>query len=312
MEKIQQLLSAVGVDTDTAVAQNPDAQDHEWHEPHYFNTAQNEKLNAFANMIASSIATKFGQFFQDTFEATAEPITQHYAGKFISRIFEEAKSDYYLVLKSGDSACGLTIIPDESASTWLGLLLGESESKDSEKGQLSNLEQSLLSDIVNCLSDAIVNTNQQLNLTAAKNVVREHFSLDLNDSTELCQMTIDVKQKESENPCQLQLLLPCEKLLPICGDTQVQNTMTPEQVKGLILEHAKELPVEVTANFAQTELTFEQILTLQEGDILMLNKRVGETVEIVIEGKTRFLGLPVKTNGKLAVQITQTKEVKES
>ena len=45
---------------------------------------------------------------------------------------------------------------------------------------------------------------------------------------------------------------------------------------------------------------------LQEGDVLVLNKKTSDPVGLIIEGKTRFLGHPAQSSGKLAVQITQS------
>ncbi len=310
IEKIQQLLACIGVQQGQP-ADQIEAVEYDWTQPHCFNREQLKKLNEFTQAMSSSIAATFGQFLRSGFEVQPCEISQHYAQKFISKLFENAQKDYYLILKAEkDVSCGLIIVPNDTAASWLRLLLGESEAKEEADKQLSQLERFLLCDIICHLAEAIINSNRQLNLTATKTLLSDNFSLDIGYCEELCKITFDIKQKDVEQSHQIHLLLPCSRFVPIVGATQNKKTLTPEQVKNAILEHAKQLPVSVTARFACTELKFEQILTLQKGDILMLDKKISEPLELVVEGKTRYLAQLVKFGGRLAAKITHanTKE----
>jgi flagellar motor switch protein FliM len=276
-------------------------------QPHCFSSAQLEKLNEFTQAISSSIAAAFDRFLRNSFEVQPCEISQHYSQKFISKLFENAQKDYYLILKGEkDASCGLIIVPNDTAASWLRLLLGESETKEETDKQLSQLERFLLCDIICHLAEAIINSSRQLNLTATKTLLSDNFSLDIGPSEELCKITFDIKQKEAEQSHQMHLLLPCSRLAPIVGAARNKKTLTPEQVKTAILEHAKHLPVSVTARFASTELKFEQILTLQKGDILMLDKKISEPLELIVEGKTRYLAQLIKSGGRFATKITHT------
>jgi flagellar motor switch protein FliM len=311
LEKIQQLLSSVGIQQGK-IDDKIEATDYDWKQPHYFNSKQFEKLNDFADVMSSAIASKFSRFFQDSFEAQASEISQYYAGKFINEILESEKKDYYSILKNEkDFSCGLLILTTQTVMNWLKLLLGDEEAKENSEGQLSRLEESLLCDIVSCLSEAIINSNKQFNLKAAKEVLSNNFTLDIADSQELCRITFDIKQKDAEQGCRIDLLLPCSRFVPIVGTARKEQKLTPEQAKSVMLEHAKQLPVSVIARFTPAELSFEEILTLQKGDILMLDKKVTEPLELVVQGKAQYLAQPVKSQGKLAVMVTHTKKKDE-
>ena len=56
---------------------------------------------------------------------------------------------------------------------------------------------------------------------------------------------------------------------------------------------------------ASTMLTLEEIISLEVGDILLLDKKVNESIELVISGQTAFRGWPAKSAGKHAVLITE-------
>ncbi len=304
LEKIQRLIACVAIPQGRPVDQI-EAADYDWTVPNCFSREQLEKLDGFAHVISSAITDTFGRFLRSGFEVQPGQVGQYYAQKFISQLFESEQKDCYLILKDEKGAsCGLIIVPNDTAASWLRLLLGESEAKADDDQQLSQLERFLLCDVICHLAEAIINSNRKLNLTATKTLLSDNFSLDIGDCEELFKITFDIRQKNVEQACQIHLLLPCSKLVPIAGAAGNKKTLTPEQAKNAILEHAKQLPVSVTARFARTELKFEQVLTLQKGDILMLDKKITEPLELIVEGKTRYLARLVKSGGRLAVKIT--------
>lgn len=306
MQKIQQMLSAMGVQQ-SQVGNDIEAVEFEWDKPHCFNQQQLDVVNEIAKNTASVIAERLGQFFQSSLDVSVALVNQHYAGKFISGLFGNDSRDYYHLLKTDkDLAVAMTIIPQDTTSYWLTSLLGETEKSDETTKQLSQLEMSLLSDAAFCFSRAIINANQNLKLKATNKILCDHFNLDLKDAEELCQISFEIKKAQAEKSCTAHFLLPCSKLLDAMGIQSTQQKLTPAQARGAMLNHINKLPVIVTTQLADTEFTFEQILTLQKGDILVLNKKISDPVELIIEGKTRFLGHPAQSGGKLAVQITQS------
>jgi flagellar motor switch protein FliM len=306
LEKVNQILACIGA-TQGQAADQIESKEYDWTQPHYFTTAQLEKLKDFTQTVSSALAATFDRFLRSSFDVQPAEITQHYAQKFINELFENPQNALYLILKSEkDTSCGLIIVPKETAASWLKLLLGESETKADADQQLSQLEKFLLTDIIFHLAETIANSNRQLNLKTTKNLLTENFTLDISSTEEICKITFDVKQKGADKNNQMHLLLPCSRFLPIVGAAANKKTLTPEQVKNAILEHVKLLPVSVTARFARTELKFEHILTLQKGDILILDKKISEPIELVVDGKTRYLAQLAKSGGRLAVKITHS------
>ncbi len=46
-------------------------------------------------------------------------------------------------------------------------------------------------------------------------------------------------------------------------------------------------------------------MSLEVGDILLLGKKVNESIELIVSGRTAFRGRPAKSAGKHAVVITE-------
>ncbi len=62
-------------------------------------------------------------------------------------------------------------------------------------------------------------------------------------------------------------------------------------------------PVTVTAQLASTALSFGEVMNLQVDDILLLDKKVDEPAELMIDGRTVYCGWPTKSAGKYALTI---------
>ena len=77
-----------------------------------------------------------------------------------------------------------------------------------------------------------------------------------------------------------------------------------------MLDHVHKTPVSITAQLASAKLTFEEIMSLQVNDVLLLDKSVNEPAELIVEKQTIFRGQPAKSDGNHAVVITELCDTK--
>jgi flagellar motor switch protein FliM len=102
-----------------------------------------------------------------------------------------------------------------------------------------------------------------------------------------------------------------------CGDLARQWRVTgkaanpagkssAEQISQAITGHLQQMPVSVTAQLACTYLTFQELAAIRPCDIVLLDKAVDESVELIVEGRTLFQGRPAKSAGRYAVVITES------
>ena len=63
-----------------------------------------------------------------------------------------------------------------------------------------------------------------------------------------------------------------------------------ENIPEIILEHLGYTPVCVTVQLASVELSFEEMMDLQVNDIVILDRKVNEPVELIVEGRTACYG----------------------
>ena len=303
-EKIHQLLIAVGsgpMEDTTGIK----ATEYNWNQPHYFDRKQLSRLDEFTKKIARAMAVKFVDFCHSEFDVTVVSTIQHFAAKLVDQAMESGQDDYYLVFGTDqDHPCGLISIPTQTAFVWATQLLGDPESEEDSGRDLSQLEESLLLDLLSALVGAF--SQKTWDFQPAKNIVRRLFPLELQGTEELCKITFDVKKTDQEKGSEAYILILCSKLESAVGKAeQTVGEFSVDDISNAILGHMQQMPVYISAQLASTVLTLKEIMSLEVGDILLLDKKVNEPIELITSGRTALLGRPARLAGKYAVVITE-------
>ncbi|HUT45586.1 MAG TPA: FliM/FliN family flagellar motor switch protein [Sedimentisphaerales bacterium] len=303
-EKIQRLLMAVGSEPTEDITQ-VEATEYNWHEPHYFSSEQLAKLGYFTEAVAVAMAQKFSKFCHSEFNVTVASTTQCYVHEFLSMLSDSEQRDYHLPFGADQKhLCGLIGIPEQTAVNWATQLLGDSETKKDSSRNLSQLEESLLLYLASALVDVFSGPDKSFDFHPAKSIVRGQWPLELEGTEEIFKISFDVKEANSEKSSEAYFLILCSELTPVTGKTaRDSGEFSAEDNSKLILGHLQEMPVTVTAHLASTMLTFEEIMNLQADDIVLLNKRVDQPVELIVDGRAICCGWPAKSAGKYAVTI---------
>lgn len=303
--KIQQLLMAIGSEPKEDTAQ-AEATQYNWQEPHYFNKEQLVKLDDFTDAVALGVSQKFAKLCRSEFNVTISSTTQHYAYEILSQLSDGEQMDYYLPFGiSQKHMCGLIGIPGKTAVNWATQLLGDSESEKDPGRDLSPLEESLLLDLASALVEVFSGPDKAFDFHPAQNIVRGQWPLEPEGTEEICKISFDVKKADSEKSSEAYFLILCSELAPIAGRTaQDSGGFSTEDISKVILGHLQEMPVLITSQLACAVLSFEELMNLQADDILLLDKRVNQPVELIVDGRTVYYGRPVKSAGKYAVTIT--------
>lgn len=303
-EKINQLLSVVGsgpMEDTTGI----EAAEYNWNKPHYFDTKQFDKLDNFTKKVAKAMTVKFVDFCHSQFDVTVVSTKQHFAAELVDQAMESRQNDYYLAFGTDQGhPCGLISIPIKTAFIWATQLLGDPESEENSGRDLSQLEESLLLDLLSALIEAF--SQNIWDFQPAKNIIRGLFPFELKGTEEICKITLDVKRKKQESGSEACILLLCSKLESVVGKAaETVGGFSAEDISKAILGHMQQIPICITAQLASTVLTLEEIMNLEVGDILLLDKKVNESIELVVSGRTAFRGRPAKSTGKHAVLITE-------
>ena len=184
-------------------------------------------------------------------------------------------------------------------------MLGDPESEVEDSGRdLSQLEESLLLDLLSALIKAF--SQKYWDFKPDKNIVRRLFPIELKGTEEICKITFDVKKADQEKGTEAYIMLRCSKLESVVGKAEeAVGSFSADDISKAILGHMQKMPVFITAQLASTALTLKEIMSLEVGDILLLDKKVNEPIELITSGRTALLGQPARLSGKNAVVITE-------
>jgi flagellar motor switch protein FliM len=305
-EKLQLLLAAIGSRPAEDTTET-EAAEYNWNQPHYFSSVQLKRLDDFTKTVASAMARKFSTLCHNDFDVTITSVTQHFADKIHDEIFGGEQNDYSLAFSKNEKhMCGFISIPPPTAVTWVTQMLGDTQSEGDSDKDLSQLEESLLFDAVSAIIEALADAHNSCIFRPAKNFVRRILPVKLRGTEELCKISFNVKQPESDDT-PANILILCKDLQPVVGETeQAACEFSAEDISKAALEHLQNVTVSVTAQLAATALTLKELMSLLPSDILLLDKKVDEPIELIVEGRAVYRGRPAKSAGKRAVVITNT------
>jgi len=73
----------------------------------------------------------------------------------------------------------------------------------------------------------------------------------------------------------------------------------------------KKTPLPISVELGKANITVRDMLELQEGDVITLEKSTSEPLAVYVKERLKFLGFPGLVRNKLAIQVTETIEVEE-
>jgi flagellar motor switch protein FliM len=112
----------------------------------------------------------------------------------------------------------------------------------------------------------------------------------------------------------MSLCIPYNVIEPIMGTLAAQNWFSYQR-KGAQEDHVRRLtknvnyaPVEMRSFLGQTTMRLNDLLAMQVGDVITMEKKCSRDVLIQVEGKNKFLGQVGQFHGNRSVRITRVLE----
>jgi flagellar motor switch protein FliM len=310
-EKIQQLLSAVG-SRNSGQTPDIDAQDYDWMKPHYFNEKQLGKLDTFTNNLSEAIAEKITDFYKSDCKATTDPAEQYFARDYFEQASNEENSCYYSTFGDDqDNLFGVIEIPAPTAMAWTRQLLGGADEGEEESNELSMLAESLLADIASFLTDTFSNASSIQPLQTLAPVIKNLDSVEINDTRQLCKITLKINKEDTGDNSEISFILLSDMLAPFVGKTgAAAQTATTQEISKAMMDHVNKISFDATTQLASCRFSFQEIMDLAPGDVLMFNKNLNQPCDLLIENQSIFAGTPAKHDHNHALVITEVYEKK--
>jgi flagellar motor switch protein FliM len=302
-ENLRQLLASVGsMAPDIPV---PEYTEFDWHACRCFNSTQLDELNAFVQPVGTAMAEVFEGVCRQRFDVTVKPVEQ----ASVSTLAQEVTSDaggYLLRLgRDMDEPCAAFWMPAETARLWAQMLLGDSDADEDSQARLSPLEESLLCDLATAYVGALAAIHPVFDLQSEAELSSGELPEQWDPSEAFIKIVQSVKPADAGRTSEAVLMLPCSSFAAIVGQAEQREEAVETDYSSLIMGNMHGLPVSMTVRLSSVVLTLEELMSLRTDDVLVLDQRVDQGMDVVLDERVVFRAVPGKKQGQQAALITE-------
>jgi len=259
-----------------------------------------------AAKLAGQIEKCLGSLSGQTFVTTAEGFHERYADRLCMHVTRQQPKTYYLPLTQANKGhIGFISLPFETAAILVGCMLRDPEAQIGKDGQMSSLAESILTDAFAALADAVAEG------------FSEYGQKDIDKDERLVYIDWPVRFRDLEDLCEFEFKAVCDNVTLTMTLTLLDETIADiAQIKGpfgraeekreessRIAKCMNEATMGVTALLSASLITLNDILSLEENDVVVLDRKITEPIDVLINGRTCFCAWPTSHRGRRALLI---------
>ncbi len=267
--------------------------------------------------VHESFAEVFGYFLvsklQTVVSITVTPVDQLFYSEFILSVSNP--SCLYVFDIEGTDGSGILEISPQLALTIVERLLGGSGETQAKPRTITPIEQAVVRGVIeHALSDL---------RNAWKSIADLHFKYQrLEMEADFVQVApaseivvvVSFDVNIGVHTYLMNLCFPTfalEEVLARLNRQQVTThamKITPEKAREnmqAIKQQMAKTYLPVKAELGKSSITVRDLMELKPGDLIKLNRKINEEIEIIIAGKRKLAGRPGVVEGKKAVKITR-------
>ena len=306
--KLQQIMEAVKEHIPQEELQPVEADPYEWHRPYHFSLDQLAKLEAFGKHVESNLTKTFVGLCQDEFEAKITSITQHFARFLADSVDTDYQNHYFLPFVT-DSAkqCGYICLSSKTSLELIRHMLRESEAAAEQERELSELEESILTDTLSVIIEtfaAVLQENAAPAIKPLAQLVKGTWPLDHAELEDFC--SIDFNVQSPDGAIEATVTLAANIIEPVVGITPEKGPKpTKQHISDAIMHQLQDASVEVTAQLTYSLICLQDVMNLQQQDIILLDKKTYEPIDVLLNKRPSMKAHPVTSSNKHAILITK-------
>ena len=305
--KIQQILAAVGSRAEDDKTDDLAHDMHDWHQVRYFDQLQRQAVEDLGRKVAPLFADALKRAFKEEFMVEWSQVHETITSQYKAQALDD-NAFLAFQAKDGPAIHGVLALPKATTQDWVTRLMGGS-TEASETVTLSPLEITLLSDIAVSLVDAF-SSSYRVPLDALPPLSVSQISTPLEDTDELCTLVFTFKDETATEEASqtFSIVIPCSQLAQTLEGLVQSAPPSQGRLAEALHEHVDNIPVQITAEFASTQLTLEQAMSLNVGDVLLMDKDLNDPIVLKIDDRLIFYGAPAQCEDHYAVVVTDHAE----
>ena len=286
-----------------------DAADFDWTRPHRFGREARGRLKALGAAAAGHIARQLTTLFRKEVQILATDCGEHYAAGLTSRF---SAQDGPFVLPITDAAhkpCGLALVDRPMAFGWVDRLLGggATSAADDQARTLAMLEATLLADIVGVMAAGFAVAAQACGgpaLKAGETVATDAAGLLGPGNDILCGFDFEATLGDAKGAFSIYLLADALETVAE-PEARKKKKRSPDDVRKDLIAHLEQTPIRVSVRIGEATIPLGDAMVLEPGDVLVLNRKADEPVELMVHNRVAIHGFPVQCEGLYALKISE-------
>lgn len=307
--------------TPAETAHTDEANDFDWATPHRFTESQLKTLQSRLAVLETRLGRQLTKLLRDDLAVQLSPPRFAFADD-LEQALPDMPCDYLLLMLQNGQPGGVLAFSREQAMTWITQLLGGSVQSQAGAKKLTELESDLQGEIFRAVaqgvSDVLADEIGQ-SLAGAGDISAKLASLVPEEVDDYVVIDFSAfksvgEQDEQESaeqdeaaenaPVVGSLLLAGPFVEWSVSGKPVPAQISPDEAQQTMRMHLEHVHVPVQVELGQAELLVSEVMSLSEGDVVLLDHRVDAPAEVHVQGKTVLHGFPVTCEGEYALQIS--------
>jgi flagellar motor switch protein FliM len=284
--------------------------EYDWKRPHQFSDAHHAILSQFCSQLAGDLAEQFSGLCNDPARVTIPQVREYYCDGIKRELCDEKKNYYIVFADENNREVGVMILPYLSSIEWTSKMLGDTAPEVTEEYEMSNLEESLLVDMCNSLLGKFSESLKKHELTGVHSLSilsDRGWPIECVDYEEFSLLQLQVEHSESTVEASMVVLSSVfGPMLEI--EFVSEGQASSQQVKDAVISNVNKIPIEVDVLLGNATVAISNLMNLSEGDVLVLDRKVGEPLEAIIEDRVFFHGFPAKSSNRYSLAVIDMME----
>ena len=279
-----------------------------FHQPSRFNKSQLEKLRRINESVGQAACGTAAKLLRSSVQAQLVSM-DHITWDGLLQEVGDSVAAFTFVLEPFDYQGIITVDGQFAVACLERMLGGQAEPDDSGDTAFTELDVRVFSRFARAFLDPLPEQWHRIGEFEVKlgSFVRDLQALDLFAGTEgffqtcfLVQTSVGSGQVALAAPFQAVRSLP-----PETDDEEPSAIAKDAEASRALRESLKRMPVRLSVLLGKADLKLSRLVHAVPGDVVVLDTRVGDALEIRVNGNPKFRGHPGVHNGKLAVKLTR-------
>ena len=190
-------------------------------------------------------------------------------------------------------------------------MLGGSGTGSEEARELTEIEHSLMKEVVSLALSCLEQAWQRIIPLQLKMEVRESNPqfVHIAHPGEMA-ILVTMKSMVGESPGVMNICIPCATIEPILPKlspyewTSETRKQSPEKVGEFMKRNLEKTKIKITVELGTATINMRDFLQLKIGDVVLLEQRIKQDLVLKVEDFPKFRGSPGRLGKRKAIQIT--------